>query len=205
MPAAVARPVASFIPPLTVAASPSLKTKMARRRLSFSASRSSAPHRSQLLSNGHVGEYIRDEPLRGPLGNREKQYPKPEFYPKKLKGVVDQYVVGQERAKKTICSTIFNHYQNLRRREYLEIQAKKERERLARQMKAAQEEDAFKTYNEYHEGGISEVRPDFIPEMVVQEPEKFLAPEKDVAGVKIDKSNLLLIGPTGVGKTYILE
>jgi ATP-dependent Clp protease ATP-binding subunit ClpX len=32
-------------------------------------------------------------------------------------------------------------------------------------------------------------------------PEDFSAPER----VKIDKSNLLLLGPTGVGKTYILE
>jgi len=32
-------------------------------------------------------------------------------------------------------------------------------------------------------------------------PEDFSPPEH----VKIDKSNLLLIGPTGVGKTYILE
>jgi len=201
---ALARPVAVLLPPLTVSASPSLKSKVARRRLSVSASRSTGSPRSQLLSNGHVGEYYRDEPLRGPLGNKDKPYPKPEFYPRKLKGMVDQYVVGQERAKKTICSTIFNHYQNLRRRAYLEIHAQKESERLARQMKSAQEE-AFKTYNEYHEGGISEIRPDFIPEMVVQEPERFLTSEKEVSGVKIDKSNLLLIGPTGVGKTYILE
>ncbi len=32
-------------------------------------------------------------------------------------------------------------------------------------------------------------------------PEESTAPDL----VKIDKSNLLLIGPTGVGKTYILE
>jgi ATP-dependent Clp protease ATP-binding subunit ClpX len=32
-------------------------------------------------------------------------------------------------------------------------------------------------------------------------PEDMAVPEH----VKIDKSNLLLIGPTGVGKTYILE
>lgn len=32
-------------------------------------------------------------------------------------------------------------------------------------------------------------------------PEDTNAPQR----VKIDKSNLLLIGPTGVGKTYILE
>lgn len=41
----------------------------------------------------------------------------PQFYPRDLKARVDEYVVGQDRAKKTICSAIFNHYMALRRRE----------------------------------------------------------------------------------------
>ena len=44
------------------------------------------------------------------------KYRVPEFYPRDLKRRLDQYVVGQDRAKKIICSTIFNHYQNLQRR-----------------------------------------------------------------------------------------
>lgn len=46
---------------------------------------------------------------------------------------------------------------------------------------------------------------------MIQDPDKveavFLVPEDPALPqhVKIDKSNLLVIGPTGVGKTYILE
>jgi len=57
----------------------------------------------------------------------------PQFYPRDLKKRVDEYVVGQDRAKKTISSVIFNHYQNLRRRRYQEEQDHKREERLMRQ------------------------------------------------------------------------
>lgn len=61
----------------------------------------------------------------------------PQFYPRDLKARVDEYVVGQERAKKTICSALFNHYQALRRRKHdqdLERRAieKQERQKFAR-------------------------------------------------------------------------
>lgn len=57
----------------------------------------------------------------------------PQFYPRDLKKRVDEYVVGQDRAKKTISSVIFNHYQNLRRRQYQEEQERKRDEKLMRQ------------------------------------------------------------------------
>ncbi len=57
----------------------------------------------------------------------------PQFYPRDLKRRVDEYVVGQDRAKKIISSVIFNHYQGLRRRQYHEEQERKREERLLRQ------------------------------------------------------------------------
>lgn len=53
---------------------------------------------------------------RGPMFTRPS-FGVPQFYPRDLKARVDEYVVGQDRAKKTICSAIFNHYMALRRRE----------------------------------------------------------------------------------------
>ncbi|MCD8054929.1 MAG: ATP-dependent Clp protease ATP-binding subunit ClpX [Lachnospiraceae bacterium] len=63
--------------------------------------------------------------------------------PHKIKAMLDEYVVGQEQAKKTISVAVYNHYKRI------------------------------------------------------------LADDKD--GVEIEKSNMLLIGPTGSGKTYLVK
>ncbi len=65
--------------------------------------------------------------------------------PAEIKEVLDQYVIGQERAKKTLAVAVYNHYKRINS----------------------------------HQG---------------REPE-----------VELDKSNILLIGPTGVGKTLLAQ
>lgn len=57
----------------------------------------------------------------------------PQFYPRDLKKRVDDYVIGQDRAKKIICATIFNHYQRLRRKHHQEDSDRVLREKLQRQ------------------------------------------------------------------------
>ncbi|EAQ83854.1 hypothetical protein CHGG_10258 [Chaetomium globosum CBS 148.51] len=178
----------------------------------------SAPRRSNYFNSGYSSSYDpNQETGRGPIFNKHT-FGVPQFYPRDLKRRVDDYVVGQDRAKKTICSVIFNHYQGLRRRQNHEIQDQRLREKLQRQ-KYAQDQEAFENagynstrthpvedeYQKYHEaaGGTYKI-PDNLYEPLTDDfyiPENFAAPEH----VKIDKSNLLLIGPTGVGKTYILE
>lgn len=207
----------------------------------------SAPRRSQYFNSGFTTSYDPSQDAgRGPIFNKHT-FGVPQFYPRDLKRRVDDYVVGQDRAKKTICSVIFNHYQNLRRRQHHELQDQRLREKLQRQ-KYAQDRDAFEragynssnsahpveggpwpsrrsafTVNKPHRrqtdrdvfpedefpGHHESVRGTHqIPDSPFEPPpddfyipEDFAAPEH----VKIDKSNLLLIGPTGVGKTYILE
>lgn len=68
---------------------------------------------------------------RGPIF--KPSYGVPQFYPRDLKARVDEYVVGQDRAKKTICSSIFNHYQSLRRRSYEQDSDRRLHEKLQRQ------------------------------------------------------------------------
>lgn len=196
----------------------------------------SAPRRSRYFDSGYTSSYDpSQETGRGPIFAKGG-FGVPQFYPRDLKRRVDDYVVGQDRAKKTICSVIFNHYQNLRRRQHHEQQDQRLREKLQRQ-KWAQDRDAFErasySGSPAHsvEGGrwpprrsAFAVEPrrqtdndcspedDFPgppePDSVFEPPpDDFFVPE-DVSAperVKIDKSNLLLIGPTGVGKTYILE
>jgi len=155
----------------------------------------------------------------------------PQFYPRDLKKRVDEYVVGQDRAKKTICSVIFNHYQSLRRRYHFEDTDRILREKLVRQRFARDrdtherkvdphpvegqppprsdptsrqhtdslyDEDEFPGHYESVEG-FTQRYSDMVDSFYV--PDAPDAPQH----VTIDKSNLLLIGPTGVGKTYILE
>src|SRR3982074_1327770 len=65
--------------------------------------------------------------------------------PAEIKDVLDQYVIGQERAKKTLAVAVYNHYKRINS----------------------------------HQGREAEV--------------------------ELDKSNILLIGPTGVGKTLLAQ
>lgn len=205
----------------------------------------SPPRGSQYSNSGYTSTYDPTQDTgRGPIFAKHT-VGVPQFYPRDLKRRVDDYVVGQNRAKKTICSVIFNHYQGLRRRQHHELQDQHLREKLQRQ-KYAQDRDAFERAgpnggsaqpleggrwpsrrsafavrprrradnNDYfledeYPGHRESVRgthqvPDNIYERPPDEfyiPEDLSAPEH----VRIDKSNLLLIGPTGVGKTYILE
>ena len=76
--------------------------------------------------------------------------------PHKIKGELDQYVIGQEQAKKVISVAVYNHYK-----------------RVFSQTAKAQTEEK---------------------EQMAEEEE-----------VRIEKSNILMIGPTGSGKTYLVK
>lgn len=68
--------------------------------------------------------------------------------PQELKAKLDEYVIGQEQAKKALCVAVYNHYKRVS-----ELSSRK----------------------------------------------------KDESGVELQKSNVLLIGPTGVGKTFLAQ
>lgn len=70
--------------------------------------------------------------------------------PQKIKDLLDEYVIGQDKAKITLAVAVYNHYKRLL---YIDKKAK----------------------------------------------------ESDENDVDIQKSNVLLIGPTGVGKTYLAQ
>jgi len=81
--------------------------------------------------------------------------------PAELKAVLDEYVIGQEEAKKVLSVAVYNHYKRI-------LQLPKEN---AGKRKGKRKEET--------------------------------TVESD--GVEIQKSNVLLLGPTGVGKTYLAQ
>ena len=82
--------------------------------------------------------------------------------PHKIKAQLDQYVIGQEQAKKILSVAVYNHYKRV-------LNEDKRRE------------DAEKRKKEE------------IPDPNAPVP------------VEIEKSNVLMIGPTGCGKTYLVQ
>lgn len=92
------------------------------RQLSSSSNRfptSSQFNRSDFTGQPYTGSYETGLPTSGPLGSTPA-FGAPRITPKVLKQYLDQYVVGQDRAKKVLSVAVYNHYQRvqeLRRRE----------------------------------------------------------------------------------------
>lgn len=96
-----------------------------RRRLSTSST--SFPtfsqfNRSDFTSQPFTGSYEPGLPTSGPLGSAPA-FGAPRITPKTLKQYLDQFVVGQDRAKKILSVAVFNHYQRV-----LELQRREEEE-----------------------------------------------------------------------------
>lgn len=81
--------------------------------------------------------------------------------PAELKAVLDEYVIGQDEAKKVLSVAVYNHYKRILQ---APTEDKKGRKRTKKETVAESGDD-----------------------------------------VEIQKSNVLLLGPTGVGKTYLAQ
>ncbi|KAK6712738.1 hypothetical protein SNK05_007189 [Fusarium graminearum] len=207
----VSRSIIRPVPPLTLRVSIH-NTSLQRQHRYISTSQPSL-RRNNDFNSGFSSSYDPSgDSGRGPMFSKTN-FGVPQFYPRDLKKRVDDYVVGQDRAKKTICATIFNHYQNLRRRHQHDHEDRNRRDKVMRQRFARDRElhqkrremhpveDEFPGHSESVRGLHDSHEFDDDPMDHLYVTEDITVPEH----VKIDKSNLLLIGPTGVGKTYILE
>lgn len=142
------------IPAIQTQQSGSFYSRHHIRRLSTSSSRGSSS-RSPDLNSGFTGIYDPTvESGRGPMFNKAK-FGVPQFYPRDLKKRVDEYVVGQERAKRTICSTLFNHYQKLRRLHQYEHERRNFEEKVMRQRFARDREQHQRRKEPHSVEGLS--------------------------------------------------
>ncbi|ELQ43364.1 ATP-dependent Clp protease ATP-binding subunit clpX [Pyricularia oryzae Y34] len=107
-------------------------THAGSRSFSVSCRAPAASRRTQDFGSGYTSSYDPEESGRGPMFSKPS-FGVPQFYPRDLKRRLDEFVVGQERAKKTTTSVVFNHYQGQRRRQNIEDERRVEEERLLRQ------------------------------------------------------------------------
>ncbi|KIW68068.1 ATP-dependent Clp protease, ATP-binding subunit ClpX [Phialophora macrospora] len=170
---------------------------LSKRSLSTSShSRSSSQfHRSDFVNQPFTGTYEPGLPTSGPLGGASS-YGNPRLTPKMLKQHLDQFVVGQERAKKVLSVAVFNHYQRiqeLQRREEEEEELLAQRERRERHPVESEFPGQQTTIRM---GGPS------IPGF---NPRTNTSPIIDTSPLTLEKSNILLLGPSGVGKTLMAK
>ena len=202
-----------------------------RRYLRVSAQQSSSGsyQRTDFTNQPFTGIYEPGGPTEGPLRDASI-IGAPRITPTMLKQHLDQFVVGQERAKKTLATAVYNHYQRIqelqrRDEEEEELLAVEERRRMAQHPRHPVEgregelkrgiavpsltkdwnpEDEFPgqqqtTVNVFSSNSTSHQRP-FQANGLGPPP-----PLYDSSPLTIEKSNVLLLGPSGVGKTLMAK
>ncbi|MGY5763934.1 ATP-dependent Clp protease ATP-binding subunit ClpX [Brachybacterium sp. DNPG3] len=95
----------------------------------------------------------------------EKQAPLPT--PREIFDFLEEYVIGQEPAKRALAVAVYNHYKRVRAQEQEQAQALKPAGRSAKA------------------GEAEEISP--------------------ASEVEVAKSNVMIVGPTGCGKTYLAQ
>ncbi len=96
------------------------------------------------------------------------------YKPVEIKAFLDQYVIGQERAKKVLSVAVYNHYKRI---EHNLSFKKNDKSNAGKPGKIARNGEASHGVNE----------------------------RNSTADVEMQKSNILIIGPTGSGKTLLAQ
>ncbi|KAK6583584.1 hypothetical protein PZA11_003314 [Diplocarpon coronariae] len=212
---------------------------------STSLSRDSQYYRPDFQSQeaGCTGSYEPGRPTEGPLSKASK-HGAPRLTPLLLKEHLDNYVVGQDKAKKVTSVAIFNHYQRIRelRRLAEEKHAKAEEHSRWEQRERERELTSHPVESRYHltllpisyhiishrtctgdaNTSITDEYPGHarnLSSSPIDAPYRWIPQTPSLSHppalshlalpqsttINIEKSNLLLLGPSGVGKTYILS
>ncbi|QQK44497.1 ATP-dependent Clp protease, putative [Penicillium digitatum] len=127
----------------------------------------------------------------------------PRITPKVLKQYLDQYVVGQDRAKKVLSVAVYNHYQRVqelvrRKEEAAEALAKRQR-REALEIHPLDDNIADDIAGAQTTASLPQP-----PESRSNTPLE-QADFADTSPLHLEKSNILLLGPSGVGKTLMAK
>ena len=111
--------------------------------------------------------------------------------PKKLKTFLDKYIVGQDTGKKVLSVAVYNHYLRINDKQY-RLDQKKQLELVEEefQKKEAVSVDHNYSVNNESMAGLMNLR-------------RQLQSARDDDDLELSKSNILVVGPTGSGKTLL--
>ncbi|KAL4866068.1 hypothetical protein BDV12DRAFT_139192 [Aspergillus spectabilis] len=168
----------------------------------FSSSSASFPtftqfDRSDFTNQPFSGVYEPGLPTAGPLGSTPA-FGAPRITPKTLKQYLDQFVVGQDRAKKILSVAVYNHYQRVQ-----ELQRRQEEtEELDAKRARRESVDRHPVEDEFP----GQQRTTYLSPGHIRPPPATNKPEPDESSqLQLEKSNVLLLGPSGVGKTLMAK
>ncbi|KAJ5132993.1 ATP-dependent Clp protease ATP-binding subunit clpX-like [Penicillium atrosanguineum] len=172
-----------------------------RRQLSSSSLRFptySQFDRSDFTSQPYTSSYETGLPTSGPLGSTPA-FGAPRITPKVLKQYLDQYVVGQDRAKKVLSVAVYNHYQR--------VQEVQRREEEAEELLMKRQRREALEGHPLEEEFPGQPRPVGLPSTPKSRQATPLDQTElvDTSPLQLDKSNILLLGPSGVGKTLMAK
>ncbi|KAJ5584697.1 ATP-dependent Clp protease ATP-binding subunit clpX-like [Penicillium hispanicum] len=155
-------------------------------------------NRSDFTSQPFTGSYEPGLPTSGPLGSTPA-FGAPRITPKVLKQHLDQYVVGQDRAKKVLSVAVYNHYQR--------VQEVQRREEEAEELVAKQQRREALEGHPLEDEFPGQQRTIGLPSTAKSRQTTPLDQTElvDTSPLQLEKSNILLLGPSGVGKTLMAK
>ncbi|EKV09820.1 ATP-dependent Clp protease, putative [Penicillium digitatum PHI26] len=159
--------------------------------------------RSEFTSQPFTGSYETGVPTPGPLGSTPA-FGAPRITPKVLKQYLDQYVVGQDRAKKVLSVAVYNHYQRVQ-------ELVRRKEEAAEALAKRQRREALEIHPLDADNIADDIAGAQTTASLPQPPESRSntpleqADFADTSPLHLEKSNILLLGPSGVGKTLMAK
>ncbi|KAF1833140.1 ATP-dependent Clp protease ATP-binding subunit clpX [Decorospora gaudefroyi] len=202
---------------LLVAVSPQARTSYLAlynisRRTSLSSSRTSSSYnRSDFSGQGYSSFYEPDQPTRGPLGNTSN-VGAGHITPKALRQRLDSFVVDQDRAKIVLSVAVHEHYlriQEIKRQQHEQARLDAQAQRRASVYRHPVEDEFPGQQSTVELHSHSETpsygeAPAYRPASPTPQDSEWLLDTSDQQ-LQIEKSNVLILGPTGVGKTLMCK
>jgi len=130
----------------------------------------------------------------GPRQEKQQKIRKPPPAPKKIFEYLNSHVVGQERAKRVLSVAVYNHYKRIRKNQ--STSGNKNTQTEHRQKKKM----GLGMLPEYPSPAVSS-----LSETRAESGSHMLESADNQHNLKLEKSNILLLGPTGSGKTLLAQ